>query len=178
MKNIVMSSVVAAVLLFSGCSDKDPKVEDTSAATQQVASAPSSSAPSAGGSSVSSAGESEAEMMARLQKELQTINFDFDKFNINAANQPKVPANADVLKTKASKFSTKLEGNCDEWGSDEYNMALGLKRANEVKKALVSEGVNADKISMVSFGEGNPVCTEKTKECWAKNRRVDFKLLP
>ncbi|MDQ1263439.1 MAG: peptidoglycan-associated lipoprotein [Campylobacterota bacterium] len=180
MKNIVMSSVVAAVLLFSGCSDKDPKVEDNSGAAQAVAAAPvATSVPSSRSESVSSAAvESESEMIARLQKELATINFDFDKFNINAANQPKVPANAEVLKTKASKFSTKLEGNCDEWGSDEYNIALGLKRANEVKKALSAEGVNADKITMVSYGESNPVCTEKTKECWAQNRRVDFKLLP
>lgn len=175
MKNVIFSSVVAAVLLFTGCSDKDPKVEDNSGAAQQTA----TQAPTSGGSSVSKvASESDADKAARLQGQLQTINFDFDKFNINAQNQHKVPANAGVLKGEASKFSTKLEGNCDEWGSDEYNIALGLKRANEVKKALVAEGVNGDNISMVSYGESNPICTEKTKECWAQNRRVDFKLLP
>lgn len=174
MKNIIMSSVAVAVLLFSGCSDKDPKVDDNSGAAQEVV-APST--PSSGGSTIA-AGESEAERIARIEKELQTINFDFDKFNINAANASKVPANAEVLKAKASGLTAKLEGNCDEWGSDEYNMALGLKRAESVKKALVAEGVNADKITMVSYGENNPVCTEKTKECWAQNRRVDFKLLP
>jgi len=72
--------------------------------------------------------------------------------------------------------SIKVEGNCDEFGSDEYNFALGLKRANAVKAALVNGGVNADTISMTSLGESNPICLEKTQECWAKNRRVDFKL--
>ena len=55
-----------------------------------------------------------------------------------------------------------------------------LKNANDsaVKKALVAEGIEASRISMVSYGESNPVCSDKTKECWSKNRRVDFKLLP
>ena len=71
-----------------------------------------------------------------------------------------------------------IEGNCDEWGSDEYNFALGLKRTKAAKDSLVAEGVDATRISMVSYGESNPVCVEKTQECWAKNRRDDFKLLP
>ena len=79
---------------------------------------------------------------------------------------------------KSKYFNIILEGNCDEWGSDEYNFALGLKRAEAVKKAIVAEGVDASRVSMVSFGESSPTCTDKTKECWAQNRRVDFKLLP
>ncbi len=175
MKNVLVSSVFAAALLFSGCSDKDPKVDDGADASQAVI-APSS-VPSSGGESVSQ-GESISAKIARLEGQLQTINFDFDKFNINAANASKVPANANVIKSEAANLGVKLEGNCDEWGSDEYNMALGLKRADSVKKALVAEGVADNSITMVSYGENNPVCTEKTKECWAKNRRVDFKLLP
>ena len=78
----------------------------------------------------------------------------------------------------AEKYSLKLEGNCDEWGSDEYNFALGLKRANAVKDELLNNGVASERITLVSYGSSNPVCTEKTQECWSKNRRVDFKLLP
>ena len=72
----------------------------------------------------------------------------------------------------------KVEGNCDEWGTDEYNYALGLKRAKSAKDALVRNGVSADRIAVVSFGESNPVCTDKTKACDAQNRRADFKVLP
>jgi peptidoglycan-associated lipoprotein len=101
-----------------------------------------------------------------------SILFDFDKFNIRDDMQEAMTKDALLVKGK----SVKLEGNCDEFGSDEYNYALGLKRANAVKSALVNSGMNADSITMVSLGEGNPVCLEKTQECWSKNRRVDFKL--
>jgi len=53
-----------------------------------------------------------------------------------------------------------------------------LKRADSVKKALEAQGVDSSKVTLVSYGESNPTCTDKTKDCWAKNRRVDFKLLP
>jgi len=106
------------------------------------------------------------------------IHFDFDKFNIRADMQGNVDADAVVIKGEAASYMVKLEGNCDEWGSDEYNYALGLRRTNSVKSALIDKGVAAERITMVSYGETNPVCTEKTQACWAQNRRVDFKLLP
>jgi peptidoglycan-associated lipoprotein len=116
--------------------------------------------------------------IANLEKELSIVYFDFDKFNIRADMQDRVTNSATVANAGASAFTVKLEGNCDEWGSDEYNFALGLKRASTVKKALVAEGVNESRITMVSYGESNPVCNDKTKDCWANNRRVEFKLLP
>jgi peptidoglycan-associated lipoprotein len=116
--------------------------------------------------------------MDEIEEKLPSIYFDFDKFEIQAAMQDRVEAAAELGKTDASQYNVKLEGNCDEWGSDEYNFALGLKRADAVKKAIVAQGIDASRISMVSFGESNPVCSDKTQECWAKNRRVDFKLLP
>ncbi|MDK9694624.1 MAG: peptidoglycan-associated lipoprotein Pal [Sulfurimonas sp.] len=177
MKSIVLASAVTALLVLSGCGDKEPQVQATDAATA-AQTAPASAGSSASTPASSAVAETEAEYMARIQKEMKSVYFDFDKFNIRADMQASVTADASVANSKASKFQVKLEGNCDEWGSDEYNFALGLKRAEAVKKALVAEGVNAGRVSMVSFGESSPVCTDKTKECWAQNRRVDFKLLP
>ncbi|MDQ7043461.1 MAG: OmpA family protein, partial [Sulfurimonas sp.] len=116
--------------------------------------------------------------MSDIEAELSTVYFDFDKFNIKSEEQVKITKAAELGKTGASQYNVKLEGNCDEWGSDEYNFALGLKRASAVKKALVAEGIEGNRISMVSYGESNPVCEDKTPDCYSKNRRVDFKLLP
>ncbi|MGE4418401.1 MAG: OmpA family protein [Sulfurimonas sp.] len=192
MKSIVISSAIAALLMLSGCSDKDPKVDDSavdSGMKQEVVQDPSAqevapiqtetvSSSEAAVMSDGTAQETDGQVMMRVEKELLTIYFDFDKFNIRSDMQGNLSTDANIAKTKAKDFSIKLEGNCDEWGSDEYNFALGLKRSNTVKKALVAEGVDASRIAMVSFGESNPVCNDKTRECWAKNRRVDFKLLP
>jgi len=114
--------------------------------------------------------------IANLEDKLKTIYFDFDRFDLKSTQQETLLSNSQKIKSNESKI--KLEGNCDEWGTSEYNMALGLKRTLSVKNALINDGVTPDRISMVSFGEGNPVCTDKTSDCWSKNRRVDFKVLP
>jgi len=111
-----------------------------------------------------------------LSKEV--VYFDFDKYNIRNDQMPTVEEVANLLKDAKNNFTVRIEGNCDEWGSDEYNYALGLKRANTVKKALINLGVDGEKLTIISYGESNPVCTAHTRECWAKNRRDNFTLLP
>jgi len=187
MKSIVLSSVVAALLVFSGCSSKEPAVDnkantEAAAPAAQEVKAVETETVSAEDSMVdssSNASDSSDNMsMSDIEGELSAVYFGFDKFDLDSDMKAKISKAAELGKAGASKFNVKLEGNCDEWGSDEYNFALGLKRANAVKKALVSEGIDATRISMVSYGESNPVCSDKTQECYAQNRRVDFKLLP
>ncbi len=112
---------------------------------------------------------------------LESVHFAFDKYNINSEMRAVTVANyvkIDETIESYNDLKIKLEGNCDEWGSDEYNYALGLKRAKAIKDTLIADGVDTNKIVMVSFGESNPICTEQNTACWKMNRRVDYRLLP
>ncbi len=177
MKMIVLSSTLIALLALTGCSTKEPVVEEKPQVSAPVAE------PEPVEEVVVVPETRVIEVVneptcADLQSEMKTVNFDFDKFNIRPDMQEDVMANSKLANGDAADYNIKLEGNCDEWGSDEYNFALGLRRANAVKSEMIAEGVAEDRITMISYGENNPVCTEKTKECWQQNRRVDTKLLP
>jgi len=188
MKSTVLWSAVIAILIFSGCSSKEPTIDATDNNNEKT-SKTSEKTPVAtevaqedvvvvdedGPISMQDTTEM---AMRNLERRMKAVNFDFDKFDIAEQETGKIQDNAELAKGEAADYTIKVEGNCDEWGSDEYNFALGLKRAKAVKAALIDEGVNAERITMVSYGESSPLCLEKTKECWAMNRRVDFKLLP
>ena len=90
--------------------------------------------------------------------------------------QAVVSAGANLLKGQATSAKITVEGHCDEWGTDEYNQALGLRRANSVKRALTTLGIDSKQIAVKSFGESAPVCTDKTPECDAQNRRAEIKV--
>ena len=108
----------------------------------------------------------------------QVINFAFDSFKLTEDMLVKERMNYGIISNLYQDKKIKLEGNCDEWGTDEYNYALGLKRAKAVKEVLVSFGMDANRIELLSYGESNPICTEKTNSCWKKNRRVNHIVLP
>ncbi len=104
----------------------------------------------------------------------RSIYFDFDRYNIRSNMESNVNHNGKVANAISS--SLKIEGNCDEFGTDEYNYALGLRRAKTLKDRIISQGVDSRRVVMVSFGESNPVCREATDSCYDKNRRVDVRL--
>jgi len=112
---------------------------------------------------------------------LKSVHFDFDKYNLTDKMREITKENYATIQPVASAnqhIKIKLEGNCDEFGTDEYNYALGLKRAKTVKDSLINDGISKDRIILVSFGESNPMCSNKTDDCYKKNRRVDYRLLP
>lgn len=105
--------------------------------------------------------------------EFSSIFFAYDKYNISDEMKIKIKENAEFIKSQNMQSVT-LKGNTDEFGSDEYNYALGLKRAISVRDALVLNGVQKSILNTISYGEGSPICTEKTSECYAQNRRTDL----
>ena len=116
---------------------------------------------------------------SNLPTELSAVYFDFDKYSIRHDQTGKIVNNTVYLNNGYRQGTyVIIEGNCDEWGSDEYNYALGVKRAASVAKQMVQNGVSPERISLLSFGESAPICTEHTKECWAQNRRSDIYILP
>jgi peptidoglycan-associated lipoprotein len=104
------------------------------------------------------------------------VHFDFDKYNVKPSEVSKVEAVASFLKGQPAD-KVLVEGNCDERGTPEYNRALGERRALSVREALISQGVAADRIQTVSYGEDKPVDPGHNEAAWAKNRRADFVLL-
>jgi len=103
----------------------------------------------------------------------RTVYFDFDSFVIKEEFKPLIQAHAKFLSENKDARAT-IQGNADDRGSREYNLALGQKRSEAVKKAMQVLGAQEIQIEAVSFGEEKPVCTEPSEGCWAKNRRGDI----
>ena len=110
--------------------------------------------------------------MSGKKLDLTTIYFDFDKYDIRADQRD--AAKADAAKVKGMTGNVVIEGNTDERGSEEYNLALGERRAESVKRYFVDSGVPASRLSTVSFGESRPAVQGHDESAWRYNRRVDF----
>lgn len=109
----------------------------------------------------------------RTSAGLLPVYFDFDKYNIRSDQPSRLDQNAKWLK-KNPTARIRIEGNCDERGSNEYNLALGERRANSAKDYLTNMGIAPERIETLSYGEERPLCPEHDEECWSKNRRADF----
>ncbi|MBI4686275.1 MAG: peptidoglycan-associated lipoprotein Pal [Nitrospirae bacterium] len=135
------------------------------------------------------AGEKVAPMAAEAKKEPMTLPketvsvkeeavfkdvlFDFDKYDIKADARAALDSAASWLK-KNSAVKILVEGHCDERGTNEYNLALGEKRAKAAKDYLTSQGVSASRINTITYGEEKPLCTEQNEGCYQRNRRAHF----
>jgi peptidoglycan-associated lipoprotein len=104
---------------------------------------------------------------------VQDIFYDYDAYDIRADAQSTLSRDASYLASHPD-IRIVIGGYCDERGSDEYNLALGENRANAAKNALVTAGVAASRIRVISYGKEKPFCTESTEECWQQNRRAGF----
>ena len=112
-----------------------------------------------------------------FSSKVQTIYFDYDKSEIRADQMARLQANAAWLKQNPGVHFT-IEGHCDDRGSQEYNLALGDRRANSIKDYLVSQGIPESNMKVISYGEERPVCREETEDCFQRNRRAEFVLNP
>jgi peptidoglycan-associated lipoprotein len=105
--------------------------------------------------------------------ELKTIHFDFDKSDIRPGDAAILDANARWLRANPTHLVL-VEGHCDERGTNEYNTALGDRRARATVNYLIGRGIQANRFSTLSYGEERPACTAHNERCWAQNRRAQF----
>jgi peptidoglycan-associated lipoprotein len=171
-------AVLAAVSLLTlgACSTK--KKETLPATGDKTEAGTSGGADGASGSGGAVTAEERTQQGQRdagytEESQLKDVNFDYDKSDIRPDARDTLKKNAEWMKTNP-KSKVQIEGHCDERGSNEYNLALGERRANAVKKYISSLGVEADRLYTISYGEELPIDPGHSEDAWGKNRRAHF----
>jgi len=182
-KTLILFFLLAGVLLFAACSQKkitqaeqpQPAVEQQKA---EMSKAEEVRTPDVQ-PQIQASGIKAADVSAQAEKdtdfELTDVHFDYDRYDIRPEERAVLENTASwLMKNRDSAVS--IEGHCDERGTNEYNLALGDRRANSIRKFLTASGVSSARIRTVSYGEEKPVCAEHDDTCWQKNRRAHFVL--
>ncbi len=168
--------IILGIITFAGCAHKQvtQTPEQPQAATPpskaEAPKTPMTEAP------VAAAPQAEAREGEReLGTKIEDIHFDFDRSDIKDSEKP-ILKNLSRMLSANTMRNVVVEGNCDERGTSEYNLALGDRRANSAKSYLVSLGVPSSRVKTISYGKEKTLCSESTEACWAKNRRDHFVL--
>ncbi|NJL27949.1 MAG: peptidoglycan-associated lipoprotein Pal [Thermoanaerobaculia bacterium] len=107
---------------------------------------------------------------------LGSVYFDYDRYELRAEARTQLDRNASFIR-QHPELVFRIEGHCDERGTEEYNLALGNRRAGAAKAHLTASGIPTEQLRTVSQGKMQPVCFESSEACWQKNRRVQFKVV-
>ena len=109
----------------------------------------------------------------QASSDLNDIHFEFDQYDLDNNSRAVLKQNADYLKHNPS-LHVEVQGHCDERGTNNYNIALGERRAHSTKKYLISQGVDSRRVHVISLGEEKPFCFDSNEACWHQNRRAHF----
>lgn len=167
--------IMIATGLLAGCATTPPPSSSMPADQGMVQSTDVSQQPQVMGADsgpISSEGVADHQAVQGLER----IHFDFDQFTLSPEARTVLNQNARYLQAN-SGLKVVIEGHCDERGSDEYNLALGERRAAAAKQYLVSLGISADRLSVISYGEERPLVDQTNEQAWAQNRRAEFKAI-
>lgn len=163
--SLILTSALMLGLTLSGCSKKSTVQEDESS-VPTAANADENIPPAETGDV---GGDSDSGKALGLQ----TVNFPYDSFVLDKESISRIKQNAGILKDKKT-LKIQVEGHCDQRGGIQYNLALGEKRANSVRKYLIDHGIAKDRITTISFGKERPADPGTSEESYAKNRRANF----
>jgi len=111
----------------------------------------------------------------KASNSLKDIYFKFDKYDLDEESRSTLIQNASYLKSNSAAI-IEIQGHCDERGTNNYNIALGERRAHSTKMYLVSQGISSNRIHTISYGEERPFCFDGNDACWFKNRRAHFRI--
>ena len=162
MKNYILTLTLA--ILFTGCSTKIPNtpgsnnISDANALNGDTISIEENNYGNEG-------------LINSSKDGFISAYFDFNEYSVSKSMSKNISV------ASSANYKIKIGGNCDSFGTDEYNYALGLKRAKSVKDALVDGGVSSSRIVLVSYGESNPACNKFTEKCYSSNRRADLSFI-
>ena len=175
-RNKLLILMIFASAMFAGCSST-PVIQPAPVTTAGAASAPPVAPPSGAARTVAPAPVAIVSLAPHLDpgnpiSTERSVYFDFEDFSVNGASLRVVELQGKYLASKPT-LSVKIEGNTDERGGSEYNLALGQKRAEAVLKALKVYGVKDSQMEAISWGKERPKATGHDEAAWAKNRRAD-----
>jgi peptidoglycan-associated lipoprotein len=165
-------------LFAAGCSKKDEGIEtDPSAGDGSTIDLPTETLPDPDfpGEGTEQGGVDSGDLGDEVAIELGDVFFDFDKFDLDAEDRATLSRNSELLHSSATARIL-IEGHCDERGTVQYNLALGEKRAKQARDYLVSLGVSAGRIDVVSYGKERPFAMGSGESVWSQNRRAHFVL--
>ena len=165
----IIIGLIACGLLVAGCGGNKPPVEETTPTTTTGEQGTTTGETGEPGRPDRGTVESTNEVIAQLK----TVYFDFDKYNLRDDARRTLEQDAEILKNNPD-VKVVVEGHCDERGTNEYNLALGENRANAARDYLVRLGIDAGRLSTISYGEERPVALGHDEAAWAQNRRVQF----
>ena len=172
-RNLVLALASAALLLIAGCSHKNNLKPAPAATTAGESTSSTSSAGDNMAASAGTVGDSSGNGASAPAGVARLVYFEFDSAEIRPEFVSVIAAHAHAIAANAS-IRVRLEGHTDERGSPEYNIGLGERRAQAVRRALLLQGVAEGQIATVSYGEERPAVPGQSEEAWAKNRRVEF----
>ena len=171
-RSLLAISFVLSFILAGCAGEEAVKSKEDSSKGTPAETMPADGKGEAAGSGLSDQEKQKAQKMADLLAQ-HRIHFAFDSSSIDNESRAIIEAHAQNLKANP-QIKVALEGNCDERGTREYNLALGERRAQAVEKLMKVLGVAANRVSTVSFGEEKGLCTEHNESCWRQNRRVEI----
>jgi peptidoglycan-associated lipoprotein len=178
MRTPLRVSYLAALLATVACGSKKPPEEPAPqpapAPAPQPEPPPPPPPPAPAPQPTEDPAAAAARVTAAVLAEIATrVHFDFDKSDIRPEDRPILDTKASILGLN-TELHLRIAGNCDERGSDEYNLALGNRRATAVKTYLMNKGIDGSRLEVVSYGEERPIAMGHDEDSWAQNRRDDF----